>query len=301
MAKKQIETKALTEIFEETVSETGLIKQEKNELSENSDKAKKAIKGVDFTPFYEIAKLQNSSVFQVVEDCCMYQVRVLMEKLGKVIVRYNVFESTISKILCNANTLKIGEVLVAPVYIPSCRRQVIKNNLHNLYVGGIIDFPFGESSFKTKLTEIKEGIKQGVDGITVMLPAMLLKKESQKELKKQVKKLGAFYKKDAGVGISAMDITEEEIKTVIKAVEKSRLGFIVFVFGETSENELKEKMSCINKYKGKKLIKVLGNIATPNAVMELNKCGVDKILTPYADEIGRELMERFKIKSVKLK
>jgi hypothetical protein len=35
--------------------------------------------------------------------------------------------------------------------------------------------------------------------------------------------------------------------------------------------------------------------------MELFKNQVDKIITPYANEIGEQLVERFNVKSVKLK
>ena len=35
--------------------------------------------------------------------------------------------------------------------------------------------------------------------------------------------------------------------------------------------------------------------------MSLIKLGVDEIFTPYADDIGKDLAERFKIKSLKLR
>ena len=39
----------------------------------------------------------------------------------------------------------------------------------------------------------------------------------------------------------------------------------------------------------------------PEAVMELFKMGAETILTPYADDIGEELLKRFKIKCLKLR
>lgn len=258
-------------------------------------------KGVDFSPFFALAQLLNVTVEQVKDECCLYQVRNLMSRMGKVIVRYNVSDSELGDVLRNVNALQIKETLVSPAYIPACAKQVGKHGLHSLYIGTVIDFPFGESTFKSKLADIKDSVSAGVDGVTVVFPAMLLEKDKQKQFKKQVKKIGKFYKKDAGIALSAMDIDEEAVKFAFKTVEKSKVGGITFIFGETDENSLKLKMAAINKYRGKKAVKVMGNVSHPEAVMELIKFKVDEILTPFADEIGKDLIKRFKIKSVKLR
>lgn len=258
-------------------------------------------KGVDFSPFFALAQLLNVTVEQVKDECCLYQVRNLMSRMGKVIVRYNVSDSELGDLLRNVAALQIKETLLSPAYIPACAKQVSKHGLNSLYVGSIIDFPFGESTFKSKLADIKDSISAGVDGVTVILPAMLLEKDKQKQFKKQVKKIGKFYKKDAGIALSAMDIDEDAVKFAFKTVEKSKVGSITFIFGETDENSLKLKMAAINKYRGKKTVKVMGNVSHPEAVMELIKFKVDEILTPFADDIGKDLIKRFKIKSVKLR
>jgi hypothetical protein len=159
-----------------------------------------------------------------------------------------------------------------------------------------------KSLFKSKQSDIKDSIKMGVDGITVMMPAMLLDgKKNIKQFKKQCKKIGRLKRFDTAISLSAMDMTTDQIKQAFKIVDKTKLKAITFIFGDVRLEDFREKISVINKYKSKKAIRILANVETVPAVQELIKDNVDDILTPFADDIGCELVERFNVKSVKLK
>lgn len=287
----------ISEIYEENLEKTELTVVET--LPEKRDK--KTVKGgkEDFSAFLALADLLNTSVEKVKDECCLFQLRKLMARLGKVVVRYDVSDAKIGKIIKNCLNLEISEVLVSPVYLNACLRQTQKHKLEKQRVCAFIDFPFGESSLKGKITDLKNSLNFGVDGATVMMPNVLLSSEKIKVFKRQVKKFGRVSKKETGVAVNATDLTEESIKSAIKAVDKTKLSFITFVFGDSKEEEIKAKIKAIYKYKGKKQVNILGNVSTPEAVMALFKMGVDRILTPYADEIGKELVKRFKIKSIK--
>jgi hypothetical protein len=105
---------------------------------------------------------------------------------------------------------------------------------------------------------------------------------------------------EKGIAISATDLTADSIELAVKLVEKTKLDFLTLVFGEAREQTLIEKMSAVNSVKHSKKIKVLGNVETAGAMIELYRLNTDVILTPYADDIGKELVDRFKIKSLKL-
>ncbi len=298
------------EIKEEVNSLTAFTNAESSEVIEffeekKETKDKKRIKGdkkePDFTAFYELASLLDMSIEETLDKCCMFQVRNLMAKLGKVIIRYNVTSEEISKILHNTNLLSTGEVLFSPAYLPICKKIIAKNPEVNQTTGVIVDFPFGESSFKSKFLNVKESVKSGVDTVTVMLPTMLFEKNMQKELKKQVKKIGKVRSAETGVAISVMDIETENVKSALKIIDKTKIKFVTLVFGNVNEVELKDKISAVLGGKIKKKIKVLANVDSTKGVTELIKLKVDRILTPYADDIGKELLNRFKIQSVKLK
>ncbi|MCQ2387094.1 MAG: hypothetical protein MJ066_01430 [Clostridia bacterium] len=267
----------------------------------NVDEDKQKINGeTDASVFGEIARLTNRNVCSVIDECAFFEVKKLMKKMGNVIIRYPKKDSSLEKTLFNCRELNIGETLLSPVYIPACKRQVYKNNLYSEFVGAIIDFPFGESLYKSKVADIKACIKSGVDGITVMLPTMLLEKENIAELKKQVKSIGKLCPVQAGVAISAEELDYDKIKVLFKIIEKSKLQFITFVFGAISKEKLGEKIEIIQKLKDKKQVKVLANVESIEEVLALSDFGIDRVLTPYAEEIGKQVVKRFDIKSVKL-
>ena len=180
--------------------------------------------------------------------------------------------------------------------MPACAKQTKKNGFGAVNVGAVIDFPFGESSFKSKLSSVKECIKIGADQATVAIPSMLLSKTEIKNFKKQVKKLGKIRKIEVGVSLNASDLDEDKIKLALKILNKSKLAFITFAFGDATFIEVKEKLRVINKYRASKKICVLANADRAEAITELFKFKVDYILTPYADAIGDDLLKRFNLK-----
>ena len=103
------------------------------------------------------------------------------------------------------------------------------------------------------------------------------------------------------IAISAQELTEEKIKSVVKAVEKSKVDGVTLVFGDASENEITEKIAYIKKYKRTKTLKILGNVLSEKGLTALFNLGVDGVLTPYADEIGKDLFKDFNIKTVNLR
>lgn len=275
-------------------------KKETSVVDKVKDAERSCVEKDVYEKFPDLARLMNTTVENLRDEFFLFQIRKLMSKIGKVVVRHSVTENELEKIFLNANALTINQVLVSPVYLPTCERIVKKHKLHNVCVGSIIDFPFGESSFKSKINNVKDSVKIGVDEVSVMIPSLLTTPDHIKTFRKQVKKIAKSYKGSSGVVLNATDIQEEQVKRAMKIVGKSKLSFVVFAFGEATVSDLKEKMQIINKYKGNKKISVIANVDRADSIQELFKQGVDRILSPFADAIGQELVERFEIKSVKL-
>ncbi len=254
----------------------------------------------DFSPLKELAVLLNKPLEEIIDECALFQLQKLMAKMGKVVVRYDISDSQLEGVLLNAKGLCIDEILLAPLHVENMRKHVRKHKLEEQKVGVVIDFPFGESTLKTKMVSINEARKDGVDSVTVMMPSILLQEENKKLFLKQIKKIGKAFQGERGIAIPASDLTAEVIEDAVKMVEKTKLDFIALVFGATDTETLVHKMQAVNAVNHSKKIKVLGNVDTANAVIELFKANTDIILTPFADEIGKELVKRFNIKSLKL-
>ncbi len=253
--------------------------------------------GVDFGEFYRLAEITGETAEQVKEDCVFYRVKKIMERLGKVVSGVNATDKDFRVMLSNARTLNLGQITVSPAYISSIKRQ-FKQGADGYKVGVIIDFPFGESLFKTKMSDLHSAIQADADEVTVVLPSMLISGDYA-AFKKQAKKIGDV-KHCTGIGVSVSDLTDEQIKSVFKAVEKTNLDYVTLLFGATDMTTLKEKLGAISKYKGHKRVKILASVRSVAGVSEVLKSGVDEILTPYADKIGEKLVEDFHLKNVEL-
>ncbi len=287
----EVQTEQVSEILP-TTRESRRNRRRKNEERISSD---------EFSGFPDLASLMNVSVEELKDEFFLFQIRKLMSKLAKTIIRFSVSDKQLEKIFYNSKELGIDQIVVEPTYIPACEKQVSKLGGDGYKVGAIIDFPFGGSTIKVKLAGVKECVRAGVDDVTVMMPSMLVDKEQIKMFRKQCAKLGKAYKGNAGIALNATDLDEEQIKLAIKAVNKTKLAFITFVFGSATVEEVTSKMQTVKKYKSDKSIFALANVDSAEGIMTLFKNGVDKILTPYADDIGEQLLNRFKIKSLKLK
>ncbi len=251
-----------------------------------------------FADFNALAELLDRTVEDLKEEFFIFHIRKLMSKISKTVVRFNVSDEKMEKILQNAKTTGIGSVVVAPVYLPTCKKQAKKLNGYS--VSAILDFPFGESALASKISGIADCKNRDVDDVIVMMPSLLFEENKVKELKKQLAKFARKYKGHVGVGLNATDLNEEQIKNAMNIAKKTKIAFVTFVFGTASLEEVKSKMGVVQKYKGNKNTFVFANVERAEVLTELFRLGVDKILTPYADDIAKELFKKFKIKSLKL-
>ncbi|MBQ9485527.1 MAG: hypothetical protein IJU83_01685 [Clostridia bacterium] len=244
--------------------------------------------------FLRFARILGTDEISVVEECKIFQIRKIMSRLSKAIVRYGVSDGDVKKLVSNAVISGMGEIAVSPAYL----NAVIKNlpAKEEVKICSVVDFPFGESSFKVKFSEVKNSVKRGVDGVIVVINAASLGKNAG-ELKKQLKRIGKT-RAETGVAVSAEQLGKEDIKTFIKVADKT-VDYTVFLFGGVTEEELAVKMKEINACRGDKPVKVMANAENVSAVSALFNLGVDGILTPFADDIAKELFSEFGIKKQK--
>ncbi len=255
--------------------------------------------GFDNALLSDLALLLNSTVKDIKEDCYLYQIKKFFSKISDVNVRFDVTNSEIEKQLVNCENLNLGDVLISPVYLATCNK-ISKKNDFNTHYSVIIDFPFGESDFNTKKVAVKDCKKFGVNSITVTLPSVLALPERIKEFKKQTKKIGVMADIPIGVALNASDMTEDRIKDAVKIADKTKVDFITFIFGESSHDVIIKKMKLASKYANKKIINVLGNIDRADIVGNLIKLNVNTIYTPFAHDIAKEIIERFKVTKIKV-
>ena len=286
---EQCEIVPLVEITEQDSQET--IKNKNGKGAQGSSSEQESI----LKDLTELAKLLGTTVQNLKDEFYLLQIRKIMSKLQKVIVRYDMTEKEMEKNFYAAGYYGLGGVTVAPAYLASCIKQNKKNITGKLNITSIIDFPFGESALKAKMSNIKESMKMGASSVAVAMPSMKLNEDKLKELKKESRKFCARAKKSAGIVLNASDINEENFVGATKVLRKIKLDYIVLAFGDATIEEVKRKLTVLNKIGINKRLFVLANIDRVESVVELFSLKVDNILTPYADDIGLDLLKRFNL------
>lgn len=242
--------------------------------------------------------LFNETPEEIKEGIRRFELHRFASMLGQVTVRYEIQEKEIFSIIRKSEILGIDEVLTAPVYLPGYRKVVNKSGIAGQKVCAVIDFPFGESTLKAKIADVKACEKFGVDGYTVVMPTVFIKDSN--DLKKQLKKIKGLTVKKVGVAFSATGLDKGDIKTIFKTVEKVGADSVTFLFGDQTEAEIMETAKAIKENKGKTEVRILGNVASAEAIAAVKKLGADKVFTPYAIDITEDLIKKFNIKSLKL-
>lgn len=253
-----------------------------------------------YKEFPDLATLMNVSVEQLKDEFFLFQIRKLMGKMAKTVVRFDISDKELLKAFSDAKALSLDEILVAPAYLPACEKQLARVGKDGFKVGVIIGFPFGEDTFRGMYSTMKECIRMGVDEATVVMPSLIINNETIKMLRKQTKKVGKAFKGRSGIALNASDLTEDKLVLAVKTVQKTKIEFITLIFNSASQQEVEAKLRAVNKVKGDKKIFVFANVSSPEGIIALFKNQVDKILTPFADDIGKDLLKRFKVKSIKL-
>nr|MBO4518347.1 hypothetical protein [Clostridia bacterium] len=279
-----------TEIFAETNAVAIVDTDEK-------DKRRGKERRTALNEFSRLAEILNKDESEVIAECKLFQIRNIMSKLSKAVVRRGIADGKIKSLIKNVGVSGIYEIAVAPVYIGAFAANVKDQSVK---VCAVVDFPFGESSFKVKLSEIKNCVKSGVDGVLTVINTASLLKEHQAELKKQLKKAGRIKGVEKGVAVNAEDISSDDIKRLFHILEKTNTDYAAFLFGKVSKRELASKMAEINAHKGGVKVKVMANVEDVAGVKALIALGADGIITPYADAVAKELFKDFGIKSVRL-
>ena len=291
--------KNVKEQTQEEVCKTELIEiveeNKENDEQEKTNQHNCADEGKTiFEDLQSLAMLLNTSVDSLKKEFYFTQIRKIMSKMQKAVVRYDMTETELAKIFISASCYGLGGITVAPAYLQNCVKQN-KKNKSQIALCSIIDFPFGESSIKGKISNVKESLKMGANTVAVTMPSMMFNAENHKEFKRQCKILCRASKRKCGIVINASDISEEKYAGVMKFLNKSKLSFIVLAFGDATLEEVKTKLSALNKCGLEKKLLVIANVDRVESAVELFKNKVDSILTPYADEIGEDLLKRFSL------
>ena len=275
---------ALGEVQKKTKREKPIKSNKKQKDSYNGE-----FSGGKTAVFSLLAKLLHKSEQEVIDECVVMQLKKLMSSAGKTIVRYSVTDEELKDFFLLADKFNFGEITVSPDLVSRCIKPVKKYDLSHVKVSTIIGFPFGDDTFSGKIVSLKQCVSLGVDEASVAMKFKGGDKTELKLFKKQLKKISSCFSRRAGVALSAHDMEEKDLITAIKLIEKTDLNHVLLTFGECSFQDVKEKLEKVNKVKGKKAVKIMLNAKNPEDIKSVVELGASTVLTPYLDEIIKNL------------
>ncbi len=230
---------------------------------------------------------------KIKNDCKYHLIRKITSGIGDLTVRFSPTDEEMNLKAGFLTDFGVGEFCVAPLYI---KRFMKKKGKPNDKLSVIVDFPFGETSFSAKKSEIKNCVSHGVKEITAVLPSSILK-ENPKELKKEIRSLGKIRSAKVFAAIPAENTDAAGIKNFLKAVARSGIYGSAFIFGKTDEKSFKEAETAIMKNKGAKPVKIIAEVTSAKVAYRLLAGGAYRVVTPYAEDICRELVAAAGFKS----
>lgn len=254
-----------------------------------------------YEDFSSFCALLNEEEENVKQELYLYLIKKFMSKVGKAVVRFGDGDVKLEKIFQNAMMQGVGGVYVAPAHLTAVKKIINKNANLDIEVVAVVDFPFGESTLKARLNEVRDCKKANIDGVLITMPTILTLPDKKKEYKKQANKLLRAFNGKKGFAFNAEDLEEQDFSRLIKFTEKSKADYVALLFGESNYQTVKDRIEKVQSLRSKKKIFVLANVDKEQVVTELIKLGVDKVITPFADDIGASLFERYKITSIKLR
>ena len=282
------EVEGLDEI-EETKDPIVEIEVKKDEEMKTTSQSKKPQ-----TDMIDLAKVLGKTESGMKAEFYVYQIKELMQRVGKI---FDTKKVTSADVIESHETLKkfgVSEILVSPIYASECAKAEKKNPTAEVKFGTIIDYPFGESTFKAKMMDVRNSLKSGFNSITVTFPTSAIYLGKANSEKSNVIKLAKKCKIPFGVALSP-DIPIDEMKKLLKAFGNSKISYVTLLLDKLDSVSMFDYFTEIAAYKGKLKVYAYTSIASVKDLSALIELSADRVYTPHVEAIGRELLEKFDV------
>lgn len=224
-------------------------------------------------------------------DFYVFQIKEFMSKIGQAylppVPNFNQVENDFIQL----ERLCAVDVLTTPVVFKEFVRR--RPNLFSR-VGKtvLIDYPYGESTPKARLTEIKELIKLGVKNVVAMVPCSMENLNVLEGVKSSFKKLSKKVGEHFSIGVLSNN-GEEQVKKIMKEFATNKAeSFTLFCEGLTGA-KLKATVKYAVESKGGKKLFIYTDVKSLSELSEITELGVDKVYTSNTVQIGMELADKF--------
>lgn len=234
-----------------------------------------------------LAKLLGKSEQHLNGEFYRFKVNQLMKMVGLHICKTKT-QNEIEQELAFLEQSGIEDVLVTPFYF-SLLKSIKRKTGKKFKLSVAVDYPLGEDALKGKIVGVKEACKRGADYVMCALPENAVKLSCLGEEKRKIHKCFKASKKPFGF-IAKVSEDESEINRIIKHTDGIKSDSIVIEGSASDIYALKEAVNTAVLYKGKRKVFVLSDVSTVEQLSVLLDSKADKIFTPYANLLGKQLL-----------
>ncbi len=207
--------------------------------------------------------------------------------------------------LKNASKLNFEGIVINPSYL-NMANEFLKDNETNVIT--TVGFPLGFENTESKIKEAKIAIKNGADGVEMVINLSDVKNKRFDNIQKEVEEIKkAVGDKSLRVIIETKALDDNEKMKIAKALEVADVDYIVTSTGFVSPNTVYEDVNDITilkKYAPKTKVKVSGWITNYKIANQLLTGGADLIGSTEGYDIVKhykELRENTQVKPKPIK
>ena len=240
---------------------------------------------------FNLAKVLGKTETGMKKEFYVFQIKELMAKLGKTVGKETTSNEFVKdyKSLCEFG---VGEILVTPAYYHECREAEKKNKNSCVKVCALIDYPNGESSFKARLSDVKDAVKNGVDGVVVVMPTSAVAMSRLSEEKSRMIRFAKTAKHSFGVAIDG-NVDGDNLRKTLKAVDGIPAQKLVLVCRGMDFSAVKRVLLDVASFKGTKQLCVITELNKLEEISLLFENGADKVYSPFVIDVGNQLLDKF--------
>ncbi len=243
---------------------------------------------------FDLAHLLGKTESGLKTEFYAYQIKEVMSSVAKSFI-FGAFQvEDLEKAYSECVKFGAREIAVTPYMYQACKNTESKFLKGQIKFGAMIDSPYGESSHKARIADVKSALANGVDLMTVTFPIKAFTLGSIGLEKARLNKLCKVAKRSLGISIRA-DLGEDDMKKMLKVIDGTRISHVMLCAENMPMSTVSQALSMLAKQKGNKKIFIYSTIKSIEELSTLLELKVDKIYTPYLEEIGYGLCAKFGI------
>ena len=237
-----------------------------------------------------VAKILGKSQQDLKNEFFKYQLDMLLQKLGGIPKKSLVSFTDAEDFLLQGYRAGITEYIVSPFEFAIYKNIQKRHNLKNATFLTLCDELKGEGSFKGRLASAKILSKTGADGVVLPFPSRAWHFSCVGENKRKTIKIIKNCKKPIVLAID--NIEQNATLKTIKAIQPIKAKAIMLVANEFNFEKIQATIKGLLEVKFNKKLYVKCSCHTVEDFILLQELKADKIFTPFANELAKELSYR---------